>query len=130
MSETHSFYSLHRQGMIRAGVCTPSVRVADPMANARSAIDLAKEGDAKGADLLVFPELNVTSYAIDDLHLQDAVLDATEAGIAEIVAASATLKPDSSTALLTSDSLCRIWISLPRSAFSPPLRSMSLARSG
>jgi NAD+ synthase (glutamine-hydrolysing) len=90
---THPFYSLHRHGMIRAGVCTPAVRVADPVANARAAIDLAKAGDAEGADLLVFPELNVTSYAIDDLHLQDAVIDATEAGIAEIVTASETLKP-------------------------------------
>ena len=35
-----------------------------------------------GADLLVFPELNLTSYAIDDLHLQDALLDATEAALA------------------------------------------------
>jgi NAD+ synthase (glutamine-hydrolysing) len=79
--------------MIRAGVCTPVTTVGDPTANAQAAIELAKAGDAQGADLLVFPELNVTSYAIDDLHLQDALLDATEAGIAAIVEASARLKP-------------------------------------
>jgi NAD+ synthase (glutamine-hydrolysing) len=93
MAKTHPFYALHRQGMIRAGVCTPAVVVADPAANARAAIELARTGDAAGADLLVFPELNVTSYAIDDLHLQDAILDATEAGIAAIVEASRTLRP-------------------------------------
>jgi NAD+ synthase (glutamine-hydrolysing) len=93
MSEPHPFYSIHRQGMIRAGVCTPVATVGDPAANARAAIALAQQGDAEGADLLVFPELNVTSYAIDDLHLQDALLDATEQGIATIVEASATLKP-------------------------------------
>ena len=93
MTDTHPFYALHHQGMIRVGVCTPAVRVADPMANARSAIELAREGDAHGADLLVFPELNITSYAIDDLHLQDAVLDASEAGIGEVLEASRTLKP-------------------------------------
>ncbi|HVJ00686.1 MAG TPA: nitrilase-related carbon-nitrogen hydrolase, partial [Sphingomonas sp.] len=93
MAKSHPFYSLHRQGMIRAGVCTPATVVADPAANARATIELAKQGDAEGADLLVFPELNVTSYAIDDLHLQDAVLDATEAGIAAIAEASKALKP-------------------------------------
>ncbi len=90
---SHAFYSLHRQGMIRTGVCTPIATVGDPMANAEAAIALAKQGDAGGADLLVFPELNVTSYAIDDLHLQDAILDATEAGIAAIIEASRKLKP-------------------------------------
>jgi len=93
MSATHPFYSIHRQGMIRAGVCTPVTTVADPAANARAAIALAQQGDAQGADLLVFPELNITSYAIDDLHLQDALLDATEAGVAAIVEATTSLKP-------------------------------------
>jgi NAD+ synthase (glutamine-hydrolysing) len=79
--------------MIRAGVCTPIATAGDPAANAKATIELAKAGDEAGADLLVFPELNVTSYAIDDLHLQDALLGATEAGIAAIVAASAKLKP-------------------------------------
>ena len=90
---THPFYSLHRQGMIRTGVCTPIATAGDPAANAEATIALAKQGDELGADLLVFPELNVTSYAIDDLHLQNAILDATEAGIAAIVEASADLKP-------------------------------------
>ncbi|WP_294093262.1 NAD(+) synthase [Sphingomonas sp.] len=90
---THPFYSLHRQGMIRAGVCTPIATAGDPAANAEATIALVRQGDAEGADLLVFPELNVTSYAIDDLHLQGAILDATEAGVAAIVAASTDLKP-------------------------------------
>ena len=93
MAKSHPFYALHRQGMVRAGVCTPAVVVGDPAANAKATIELAKKGDAEGADLLVFPELNVTTYAIDDLHLQDAILDATEAGIAAIIEASAKLKP-------------------------------------
>ncbi|WP_313534509.1 NAD(+) synthase [Sphingomonas sp.] len=93
MADPHPFFALHRHGMIRAGVCTPVGTVADPAANARATIALAQQGDAAGADILVFPELNVTSYAIDDLHLQDAILAATQAGIAAIVAASRTLKP-------------------------------------
>lgn len=93
MTATHPFFALHRQGMLRTGVCTPVGTVGNPAANAAATIELAKQGDAQGADLLVFPELNVTSYAIDDLHLQDTILDATEAAIAAIVEASTTLKP-------------------------------------
>jgi NAD+ synthase (glutamine-hydrolysing) len=93
MATPHAFHSLHRQGMIRAGVCTPIATAGDPAANAEATIALARQGDAEGADLLVFPELNVSSYAIDDLHLQDALLDASEAGIAAIVEASAKLQP-------------------------------------
>lgn len=93
MADPHPFFALHRHGMIRAGVCTPVGTVADPAANARAAIALAQQGDAAGADILVFPELNVTSYAIDDLHLQDAILAASEAGITAIVEASRALKP-------------------------------------
>ncbi|MBO9712796.1 NAD(+) synthase [Sphingomonas sp.] len=93
MADPHPFHSLHRHGMIRAGVCTPIGTAGDPAANAAAAIALAEQGSAAGADLLLFPELNLTSYAIDDLHLQDALLDATEAGLAAVVAASKDLKP-------------------------------------
>ncbi|MDF0489853.1 NAD(+) synthase [Sphingomonas sp. H39-1-10] len=93
MANTHPFLSIHRHQMIRAGACTPRASVGDPAANADATIALARAGDAEGADLLVFPELNVTSYAIDDLHLQDALQRATDAALATIVAASATLRP-------------------------------------
>ncbi|KQN91451.1 NAD synthetase [Sphingomonas sp. Leaf67] len=89
----HPFHSIHTHGLLRVGACTPLASVGDPAANGRAAIVLAQEGHAAGADLLVFPELNLTSYAIDDLHLQDALCDATEAALAAVVAASADLRP-------------------------------------
>ncbi len=90
---THPFHSIHSHGLLRVGACTPPAHVGDPAAGARAAIDLAQQGHEAGADLLVFPELNLTSYAIDDLHLQDALCDATEAALATVVAASADLRP-------------------------------------
>jgi NAD+ synthase (glutamine-hydrolysing) len=90
---SHPFHSIHTHGLLRVGACTPVASVGDPAANARAAIALVQEGHAAGADLLVFPELNLTAYAIDDLHLQDALCDATEAALAEVVAASQTLSP-------------------------------------
>ncbi len=79
--------------MIRAGACTPVASVGDPAFNAAQTIALAKQGHADGADLLVFPELNLTSYAIDDLHLQDALAAATEAALVEVAAATTDLTP-------------------------------------
>lgn len=90
---SHRFHSIHSHGLIRVGACTPPATVGDPAANGRAAIELARAGHDAGADLLVFPELNLSSYAIDDLHLQDALCDATEAALADVVDASAALKP-------------------------------------
>jgi hypothetical protein len=38
-----------------------------------------KDGAAAGCDLMLFPELGLSAYAIDDLFLQDALLAASEA---------------------------------------------------
>ncbi|MFC3580351.1 NAD(+) synthase [Sphingomonas hylomeconis] len=93
MAQSHPFHSIHSHGLIRVGACTPAASVGDCAANAAATILLAERGHKAGADLLVFPELNLTSYAIDDLHLQTAQQQATEAAIAAVVAASATLRP-------------------------------------
>ncbi|WP_277983168.1 NAD(+) synthase [Sphingomonas faeni] len=90
---THPFYAIHSHGLIRVAAATPRASVGDTRANAEATIALAREADAKGVDLVVFPELNLTSYAIDDLHLQTAQQRATLAAIATVVEASATLRP-------------------------------------
>ena len=93
MAKAHPFHSIHTHGLVRVGACTPRASVGDTLANAEATIALAKQGHKAGADLLVFPELNLTSYAIDDLHLQTAQHHATEAALAAVVGASAKLKP-------------------------------------
>ncbi|MCG9915343.1 MAG: NAD(+) synthase [Phenylobacterium sp.] len=90
---THRFYSSQAQGFVRCAVATPRVAVGDPAANAQAILDLARQGHDQGADLIVFPELCVSAYAIDDLHLQDALLDAVEVAVAQICVASRELSP-------------------------------------
>ncbi|WP_208948574.1 NAD(+) synthase [Segnochrobactrum spirostomi] len=87
------FFSIRRHGFVRVAAATPAVRTADPAFNTDAIIDLARRADGESVDLVVFPELSVSSYAIDDLLLQDALLDAVEEGLARIVAASETLSP-------------------------------------
>ena len=63
------------------------------MANAEATIDLARQAHESAIDLIVFPELNLTSYAIDDLHLQSAMQAATLQAIEAVRAASTALRP-------------------------------------
>ncbi|VXD06484.1 Glutamine-dependent NAD(+) synthetase [Sphingomonas sp. T1] len=90
---THPFYAIHTHGLIRVAAATPRASVGDTAANAAATIALATQADAQHVDLVVFPEFNLTSYALDDLHLQTAQQRATLAAIDSVVAASATLRP-------------------------------------
>ncbi len=88
-----SFHALHRQGFVRVAACTPRVRLAEPARNADETLALIRDGDARGVDLMVFPELGISAYSLDDLLLQDTLLDAVEAALATLVDATASLKP-------------------------------------
>ncbi|MCL2464094.1 MAG: NAD(+) synthase, partial [Micrococcales bacterium] len=87
------FTSAYAQGFARVAVCTVPVRVAHPAANLAAVLAAARVAHDEGAALAVFPELALSGYAIDDLFLQDALLDAVGAAIDELVAASRTLRP-------------------------------------
>ncbi|KKC25523.1 NAD(+) synthase [Sphingomonas sp. SRS2] len=88
-----NFRSIHTHGFVRVGAGTPAASAGEVAANAAGIVALAREAHAQGIDLLVLPELALSSYAIDDLHLQDAQLDRVEAELAAIVAASVDLRP-------------------------------------
>ena len=90
---TKAFHSIHTHGFVRVAVCTPGVSVGDPEFNATEILRLARQGDVEGVDLMLFPELCLSAYAIDDLHLQDALLKRVESELANLVKASAKLKP-------------------------------------
>ena len=90
---TPPFEAIHRHGFVRVAAATPLASSGDIGFNVEQAITLAREGDRRGCDLMVFPELNISSYSVDDLFLQEAFLDRVEQGIAELCAATAKLGP-------------------------------------
>src|SRR5690606_12389032 len=49
------------------------------------------DADARQAVLVLFPELGLSAYSCDDLFHQGALLDAAEAGLRQVLAASSTL---------------------------------------
>ena len=78
MSRQHPFFSPAAHGFVRVAAATPVVHTADPAANAEEHIALIRQAGEQGVDLLVFPELSLSGYAIDDLLLQGALLDEVE----------------------------------------------------
>ena len=90
---TRAFHSIHTHGFVRAAVCTPALTPGDPGFNAAETLRLAQQGDVEACDLMLFPELGLSAYAIDDLFLQDALLARVEDEIRRIVEASVRLKP-------------------------------------
>lgn len=70
--------------LLRIAVCTPFVHVGDPMRNADETVTLVRRAADAGASLIVLPELGLTGYAIDDLHHQGRMLDATERALMRV----------------------------------------------
>lgn len=64
---TSKFHSLYARDFIRIASCVLRTQVADVAANLDETIRLAQEGDALKAALVIFPELGLSAYAIDDL---------------------------------------------------------------
>ena len=87
------FNSIYSHGFVRAAVCVPHVRVADPAFNAEHTLGLARRASEMKAAVALFPELGISAYSNDDLFHQDALLDATEEALSRLVEESRTLAP-------------------------------------
>jgi NAD+ synthase (glutamine-hydrolysing) len=87
------FFSLYSHDFVRVACCVPRTRVADAGYNLAETLKLAAEGDKARTAVMVFPELGLSSYSLEDLLLQDALLDQVEASIATIVTESKKLFP-------------------------------------
>jgi NAD+ synthase (glutamine-hydrolysing) len=82
------FLNLHTHDLVRVAVAVPECKVADPVFNAEETNKLLAQAAERGASLVVFPELGLSAYTCDDLFHQRALLDACEAGLAVVLAAT------------------------------------------
>ena len=79
------FDSIYSHGIIRAALCLPSLRVAEPDFNLERTLVLARLASKAGVAVALFPELGLSAYTNDDLFHQDAVLDASKATVGRLV---------------------------------------------
>ena len=88
-----SFYSPYSHGFVRACVCIPKLRVADPDYNGAQTLGLARQASELGAAVALFPELGLSAYSNEDLFHQDALLEATQAALGRLAEESRDLTP-------------------------------------
>src|SRR5689334_10823832 len=86
------FDSIYSHGFIRAAVCIPALRVADPTFNSERTLELARQASKANVAVALFPELGISAYSNEDLFHQDALLGATRAAIAGLVGESESLR--------------------------------------
>ena len=77
-----------KHGFLKVAAMTPKIRVADPEYNAKEVCKGIGEANAKGAKIIVFPELCLTGYTCGDLFLQGLLLEQAKASLRTIVEAT------------------------------------------
>lgn len=88
-----NFHSIYDQGFARVCAATIPVHPAQPLKNAEEILSVARECSEAGTAVVVFPELSVSGYALDDLFLQDVLLHQVIEALRIIVNASRHLLP-------------------------------------
>ena len=72
-------------GFVKVAAAIPSVKVADCRYNAEQARTLICEADNKRVHILVFPEMNLTSYSCGDLFGQSLLLEQAEMALMHLL---------------------------------------------
>ncbi len=85
------FDSLYSHGFARIAAAVPHVKPAEPVFNAERTLALARQASERHVAVVVFPELGLSAYAIDDLLHQQALTDAVLDALATLVEASVDL---------------------------------------
>ena len=77
--------------LLRVAAATPELRLADPAVNAARTCALLVEAEARGANLVVFPEAGLTGYTCHDLFHTLTLQRAAETALATVVEHTSTL---------------------------------------
>jgi len=78
-----------KQDFLRVATATPEVSIGDISTNVEAIKKLYKDAVEAQSSLVVFPELSITGYTIQDLVAQPSLLKAAQNGLAEIAEATA-----------------------------------------
>ena len=74
-----------KDGFLRIASATPKIKVADCMHNAQAIIEHAKQAAAKGASMIVLPELCITGDTCHDLFVERSLLETAEKAHGNII---------------------------------------------
>ncbi|GAP23150.1 NAD(+) synthetase [Gluconobacter frateurii NBRC 101659] len=85
------FRSLYHQGFARIAACTLSVSLAEAQVNAERVLEVLRDCDRQRVAAVVFPELGLTGYTLDDLRFQDVVLEEARSALIWLAEQTASL---------------------------------------
>jgi NAD+ synthase (glutamine-hydrolysing) len=88
MKSGKSFYSPSSHGFVRIACATPTVVLAQPKANFGGHLSLIRRADAAGADIVLFPELSLTGYSLDDFFTQGLLLEVAREALEALIKAT------------------------------------------
>src|SRR2546427_7428570 len=89
MTQTdRSFFDLYAQNFARLAVAIPRVKLAEPATNAQEIARLYDAAARDGAAIVLFPELALSGYSLDDLHQQEALLRGVLDGVRALLEAT------------------------------------------
>ena len=80
-------------GFVRVAAAVPRLEVANLDFNLREILAMARQAEDEGAQVVVFPELSLTSYTAGDLFHQHLLLDRATEALLALAEASAGLRP-------------------------------------
>lgn len=78
-------------GFFRVAAAVPRVNVADSTFNAENIIEMASRADSRGARVVVFPEMSVTTYTCADLFHNKTLINSAVQALNEIARRTAAL---------------------------------------
>jgi NAD+ synthase (glutamine-hydrolysing) len=81
------------RGFVRVSAAVPAVRVAGWEQNLEASLRLLRRAEAEGSQVVVFPELGLTSYTARDLFSDRVLLDGALAGLEVLLGESQALSP-------------------------------------
>ncbi len=79
-------------GFVKVASAVPAVRVADCEYNTAKIKELITEAEAKGVEIVCFPELCITSYTCQDLFASQLLLDKAEIALMQLADFTRQLK--------------------------------------
>ena len=72
-------------GFIKVAAAIPSLRVADCVYNVQQMLPLIAEAEKNSVEIVLFPELGITSYSCGDLFRQPSILKGAENALATLL---------------------------------------------
>lgn len=72
-------------GFIKVAAAIPAVRIGDVQYNTEQIERLVTEAEEIGVEIVVFPELSLTSYTCQDLFRQYSLLEAVDVAITHLL---------------------------------------------